>query len=178
MKTITRVCVALVVTPILVIASQNVFAQALHYFPGYLSIPAASLLPRDNTIAYDTNGVRMFTTDGGTVVFQAPVNIPNWSVITNVTLEAVDNSADGFAKATLREYKFNTFLSLATAQTDAATAPGDVRVVAPIGTSGYHQVDNQQFSYGIEVQLFNGAGGPGSVGVYKIIIDYLRLEVY
>jgi len=180
MKRITRLITTLVITPTLLIASQNVSAQTLtpQYRPDYLSVPAAALLPRDNTIAYDTNGVRMFTTDPGQVVFQAPITLPNWSWITNITLEAVDKSSDpqfgGFVRVNLREYQFNAFSTLATVQTDAPTAPGDVRVGAPVG----HVVDNDQFSYGLEVTLFNGAGGPGTVGLYKVVIEYWWPEMF
>lgn len=36
---------------------------------GVLSVPAAALLPRDNNVAYDTNGVRMAVPDIGDHVF-------------------------------------------------------------------------------------------------------------
>ena len=163
---------------LLLCASHSVIAQSVEYWLDYYSVPAAELLARNNSIGYDTNGVRMFTTDGGQVAFMAPITLPNWSYITSITLEAVDNSGDvefgGFVRAKLREYRYNTFLDVVTVETDAAGAPGDVRV----SDTAAHLVDNTEFSYGLEVILFNGAGGPGSVGYYKVIIEYYWPEFY
>ncbi|MCP5151326.1 MAG: hypothetical protein H6983_15920 [Ectothiorhodospiraceae bacterium] len=153
------------------------------FIPSHLSVPASALVRQNDNSTYDTNGVRMVTGDGGVVSFHAPVELPDIALISGVTLEAFDESADvefgGFVRVWLREFRFNTFLDIGGSpivQTDAAGAPGNVRVNATL--PGLHQVDNAEHSYGLLVQLFNGAAGPFSVGYYKVVIHYYRLEVY
>ncbi len=36
-----------------------------------------------------------------------------------------------------------------------------------------HLLHNDEYSYGIDVQIFNGSGGAFSVGDDKVIIDYV-----
>jgi hypothetical protein len=141
---------------------------------GILSIPASALLPRDNTLAYDTNGVRMaFPTNiAGNQVFQAPVFLPHCAIIKVVTLEAMDSSGGefgGFVRSVLRSYRFNSFSNIATVQTTSFDAPGDTRVTI---SDLNHLVENDEFSYGIEVTINLGNGGPNSEWFYKVIIQY------
>ena len=137
-----------------------------------LSIPAAALLPRDNTIAYDTNGVRMAVPAAGNQVFQAPVFLPHLAIIRAVTLEAKDSSGGefgGFVRLILRKYRFNSYFNLATVQTTSFDAPGDTRVhISDLNLL----VENDEFSYGIEVTINIGNGGPNSEWFYKVIIEY------
>jgi hypothetical protein len=79
----------------------------------------------------------------------------------------------------LREFRYNTFLDIGGSpivQTSAPAAPGDIRVSAPI--PGNHLVRNDEHSYGLLLQLFNGAGGPFSVGLYKVVIEYYWPEFF
>jgi len=151
-------------------------AQELIWHYGALAIAAPELLPRTNSINYDTNGVRMATPDTGTVSFQSPVELPQYSYITRMTLEAFDRSGGefgGYVKSQLREYRYNTFLSIATVTTGSPEAPGDIRI--PVATG--HLVNNTEYSYGLEVVINNGAGGAWSEMFYKVIIEYMYPEL-
>jgi len=151
-------------------------AQALVWHYGAVSIAAAELLPRKNSITYDTNGVRMATSDTGTVGFLAPVELPQYSYITKMTLEAHDPAGGeigGYVKAMLLEYRFNTVLVLATANTGIPNAPGDVRV--PINLA--HLTNNLEYSYGIGVEINNGNAGAWGEMYYKVIIEFMYPEL-
>jgi hypothetical protein len=108
----------------------------------------------------------------GNQVFHAPVFLPHCAVISKVTLEAMDSSGGefgGFVRSVLRRYRFNSFSDIATVQTTSLDAPGDTRV--PISGLN-HLVENDEFSYGIEVTINLGNGGPNSEWFYKVIIEY------
>lgn len=138
---------------------------------GVLSVPASALLPRDNTIAYDTNGVRMAVPDVGERVFVAPVFIPDGAAITKFVLEARDSSGGEFGghiKAELAELRFNTALPIATLDTGIPDDPGETRVEQLLN---FH-IDNAEYGYGISVTINNGSGGAWNQLFYKVIIHY------
>jgi hypothetical protein len=149
------------------------FAAGIQFQPslqaGVLSIPAAALLPKDNDISYDTNGVRMAVLDNATTeVFQAPASLPHNAIIERITLDGKDASGSGFIQISLREYRFNTFLVLKTFGTTAGEAPGDIRR----GRNVTHLINNRRFSYGVEVSINNG-GNANDVWYYRVEIRYM-----
>ncbi|GAB4276339.1 MAG: hypothetical protein Kow0092_32110 [Deferrisomatales bacterium] len=148
-----------------------VLVAAPRVHAGVLSIPPSALLPRDNGIAYDSNGVRMAVPVVGELTFLAPVFLPDGVTITAVVLEAHDGSGGefgGHVKMELVEMRYNTVRSLAALDTGIAAAPGDVRVSGVL----HHAVDNSEFGYGISVVINNGAGGAWNQLFYKAVIYY------
>ena len=139
---------------------------------GVLSIPASALLPRDNTIAYDTNGARMAVPDVGERVFLAPVFLPHGAQIDSIVLEARDPSGGelgGHVKMELVELRFNSVVAvIANLDTGILAAPGDTRVEQLLS----YPVDNSENSYGISVVINNGNGGAWNQLFYKVMIFY------
>ena len=139
----------------------------------YLSIPAAALLPKDNTVTWSTNGVYLGTASGASQSFHGPIFLPHQAVIKSFTLEAKDDSSDvefgGYVLAELNIYRYWTVSTPVKIQTDGPTAPGETRVTEDnVNIS----VDNSEYSYGVTIILNNGAGGAYSVLFLKIIIEY------
>ena len=140
---------------------------------GVLSIPASALLPRHNSIEYDSNGVRMAVPDVAEHVFLAPVFLPDGVTITDVILEARDPSGGEFGghiKMELSETRYNTVLPLLGFDTGIEAAPGETRIVSAIN----HLVNNAEFGYGISIVINNGSGGPWNQLFYKVIIHYTK----
>jgi hypothetical protein len=142
---------------------------------GVLSIPASALLPRHNSIAYDSNGVRMAVLAEFTDhVFLAPVFLPDGVTITDVILEARDPSGGEFGghiKMELSETRYNTVLPLLGFDTGIEAAPGDTRITSAIN----HIVNNAEFGYGISITINNGSGEPWNQHFYKVIIHYTKV---
>ena len=141
---------------------------------GVLSIPASALLPRDNGIAYDTNGVRIAVPDVGDRVFLAPVFLPDGVTITDVTLEARDPSGGeigGHIKLELVESRYNQIITrIESLDTGIYDAPGETRISSAVD----HLVNNSEFGYGISVVINNGNGGAWNQLFYKVIIHYVK----
>ncbi len=140
----------------------------------FLSIPAAALFPKDMSVIYSTDGVSTQLTAGDIGTFSAPVILPYNAIIKSFTLEACDDSAHvttgGYVQARLLEFRYDDAPNvIEAAVTDQQTAPGNIRVT--IDDVDF-QIDNSDYSYGMEVMLVNGDGGPGSVSFYKAIIEY------
>jgi len=145
-----------------------VITAAFLFYPAaasaeYLSIPAAALLPKDNTV----------TGSGTSQSFHGPIFLPHQAIIKSFTLEAKDDSSDvefgGYVLAQLNIYRYNTVSTPVTIQTDGPTAPGEIRVTE---NNVNISVDNSEYSYGITIILNNGTGGAWSVLFLKIIIEY------
>jgi len=155
-----------------------VITAAFLFYPAaasaeYLSIPAAALLPKDNTVTWSTNGVYLGTGSGTSQSFHGPIFLPHQAIIKSFTLEAKDDSSDvefgGYVLAQLNIYRYNTVSTPVTIQTDGPTAPGEIRVTE---NNVNISVDNSEYSYGITIILNNGTGGAWSVLFLKIIIEY------
>lgn len=133
-----------------------------------VSIPAAALLANDNSISYDTDGVRM-EVPGSPLdrVFQAPVQVPHKAVIRKIMLEGKDASVRGYLEVGLRAYKNDNYRELVRVSTSAIEAPGDFRRSEDLK----HQVNNSRFTYGLEVVINNG-GIRNDVWYYKVVIKY------
>ena len=142
-------------------------------YAGVLSIPASALLPKNNGVSYSTNGAYLGV--GDTVAapsFLAPVFLQQGATITDIILEAYDNSGDpefgGHVIMNLVALRYNTIGVIATLGTGKGAAPGDTRVTATSNAV----VDNSEFGYGISVDIINGSGGAWSQLFYKAIIYY------
>jgi hypothetical protein len=137
----------------------------------YLSIPACALLPSNNDIAYDTNGVRMATFEGATTTFKAPVFLPHGAHVTKMTLEGLD--AHGTLEfgaavvAQLEQYRYNTYFPLGNVESTGPEAPGNFRKSVALNAT----IDNSEFSYALAVFLFT-AGNVNNAMFYKVIIEY------
>ncbi len=139
----------------------------------FLSIPATALFPEHPAIVYSTNGGSLYTTSGDIKNFYAPVFLPYNAIIKSFTLEAYDNSEHptdgGYVDASLLEFRYNTESIIVTTGTDQQTAPGNIRMPVDVN----FQIDNSDYSYGIEVTLYNGETDPQNyVLFYKAIIEY------
>jgi len=137
-----------------------------------ISIPAPAFLPKDNSIRYDTNGVRLVVPDAGDNTFMAPVFLPTNSRVTNIILEARDNSggaSGGHIKIVFSQIRYNTVLDIVNLDTGIASAPGETR----IASSTYdHLINNSEFGYVISLVINNGNGGAWNQLFYKVIIHY------
>lgn len=143
-----------------------------------VSIPASALLPKDPSFVYSSNGVNFVVPPAsGAGYFLAPVFLPHRSRIKSMTLEAHDNSGGefgGYVKVELGEYQYNTFLTLATADTTIQAAPGDTR--EPV-TGLNHVVDNLEFSYGLGVTINNPTATWEDLKFFKVVIEYDLTEL-
>lgn len=135
-----------------------------------MSVPATALLPKDNSVTWSTAGSYIGTDVVDQKDFLGPVFLPHGAIIRKVTLEAHDNSTDGFVRARVVEYKYNALISLISElQTSNPLADGDQRIESsPLS----HEIDNSDYSYGVGITLHNGTAGAWSTLFYKIIIEY------
>ncbi len=105
------------------------------------------------------------------IFYQSVREYPDGSTITDVTLEAQDDSGGefgGHVKMVLSETRYNTVLSLVELDTGIEDAPGETRV----SSASNHLVDNSEFGYVVSITINNGAGGAWSLLFYKAIIHY------
>jgi hypothetical protein len=137
----------------------------------YKSIPAAALLPKTEDVGYHTNGVFMqcYPT-GGSASFYAPLELPDGSYITKITLEAYCNGNSEFqsyVKASLTRYYYNSYGTMASVDTSNVPPPfGDARVSSEI----IYLVDNSEYSYGFSIYLNDYSYHYAKY--YKIIVEY------
>ena len=157
----------------LILAAFFILFQSSLLWADVVSIPCSALLPKDHNVQYDCTGIRLVTANANKQDFTAPVFLPTGSSISNVTLEAADQSGGefgGYVKLELLRARYNTVSILATLQTSGPDSPGDIRIDEILTPSVL--VDNSEFSYHISVSLLNGAGGVYSTWFFKAIIEY------
>jgi hypothetical protein len=136
----------------------------------YLSIPAAALLPYDETIKYKHNGRWLRATDeAGSFSFYAPVIVPSPARITRLALDAYDaqgGEVGGYLQLKLRSYSHDAWSDIAELETSGPDAPGNVTLEVPLDT----YVDPRVWSYGFTVTFNNHAAG--DLRFYRVVIEY------
>ena len=113
---------------------------------GYLTVPAADFMPKNNSYNYENVGYRLSNLDGNCDVFYAPVYLPNGSKITNMTFYWRDQSVTNegsviFSRANHGQGSSDVF-TIFTSGSDSTVkssylAPG-FDVIIDNSKSGYH----------------------------------------
>ncbi len=137
-----------------------------------ISIPAAAFLPKNSSIIYETNGVNLVVRDSGSHAFMAPVFLPTNSRVTEIILEATDNSggaSGGHVQIDFIRVVNNTFDIIANIDTGIDAALGTIRISSSVSN---HVINNSEFGYVISLVIDNGIGGAWNQHFYKVIIHY------
>jgi hypothetical protein len=107
-----------------------------------ISIPAAAFEPGADSFVYHNNGSNLYSEYG--VNFFAPVNLPDGSTVTKVTLYYEDDTAAGDLTVSLKRFDFGLNLVYTLAEVTSSDGGYDSDYD---DTITYPQVDNASNSY-------------------------------
>lgn len=118
-----------------------------------LTIPAPAFMPRNSTIEYDTNGVRLnaIRIPSGVPMFIAPVFLPHGAIIDQVGMRVHDTAhLASSAQITLKLLRVTSGFSKMAELVAPLTAPGDFEATVDGQYVDHRDIDT---AYGYVLQL-------------------------
>ncbi len=169
----------LIAATALTFSFQNVRSAGIQHF----SILAESMHPIDSTIQFNNTSAYLVTTSNSTyspgeATYIGQVNLPDGAVISGVHIYGIDRDNSVNFGAGLYRYNQDSapvFAAVTTFQNTTAAPNKVVMNQVPI-SSGLATIDNQNYSYGLFINLPRSTAAPNisnpDLAILRIVIDW------